>query len=116
MSKPLSRSVFVNAALLINLGSLFNADNDVLWQPLTPRGVATELKLGGGCSRHAGNYMDMSNNMAATNFMAPLFVLFLFTISIKKWNECTGNGYEPFYLNFQCSYRRKKVSPLNMKF
>ena len=31
--------------------------------------------------------------MAATNFMAPLFVLFLFTISIKKWNDCTGNGY-----------------------
>ena len=38
--------------------------------------------------------MDRSNNMAATNFMAPLFVLFLFTISIKKWNECTGNVYE----------------------
>ena len=32
--------------------------------------------------------------MAAKKFMALLFVLFLFTISIKKWNEFTGNGYE----------------------
>ena len=94
MFNPLSRSAFVNAALLINLGSLVNADNDDLWQLLTPRRVATDLKLGWDCSRHTGNYMDRSNNMAATDFMAPLFVLFLFTTSKNKWNACTGNGYE----------------------